>query len=151
MKGEFKTLVSFGLQKQTFAFDSLMVRNILAFEDNITKVPNSRDFILGVINLHGIIIPVTDMRRMMNLDEQETTQDTAIIIVSPEDKIESQFGIVVDIVKEVFEVKTENIMPSVYQNKMGLIESFVGAVEEKGELVHLIDLLHVVSQIDSKN
>lgn len=150
MEGDFKTLISFGLQRQTFAFDSLMVRNILPYEGQQTKVPNTRNFILGVINLHGNIIPVTDMRKIMDIDEQEITKDTSIIIVSPEDKIESQFGIVVDVVKEVFEVKTENIGPPVFQKKMGLIESFQGAVTEKGVLIHLIDLLHLVSQIESK-
>ena len=150
MEGDFKTLISFGLKGQTFAFDSLMVRNILPYEGQLTKVPNARNFILGVINLHGNIFPVTDMRKIMDIDQQEITKDTSIIIVSPEDKIESQFGIVVDLVKEVFEVETEKIEPPVFQQKMGLIESFQGAVTVKGELIHLIDLLHLVSQIESK-
>lgn len=150
MEGNFKTLISFGLQGQTFAFDSLMVRNILPYEGQLTKVPNARNFILGVINLHGNIFPVIDMRKIMDIDQQEKTVDTSIIIVSPEDKIESQFGIVVDLVKEVFEVDKERIEPPVFQQKMGLVESFQGAVTEKGELIHLIDLLHLVSQIESK-
>ena len=150
MEGDFKTLISFGLQGQTFAFDSLMVRNILPYEGQLTKVPNARNFILGVINLHGNIFPVTDMRKIMGIEQQEITKDTSIIIVSPEDKIESQFGIVVDMVKEVFEVELERIKPPIFQKKMGLIELFQGAVEEKGELIHLIDLLHLVSQIESK-
>lgn len=150
MEGNFKTLISFGLQGQTFAFDSLMVRNILPYEGQLTKVPNARNFILGVINLHGNIFPVIDMRKIMDIDQQEKTVDTSIIIVSPEDKIESQFGIVVDLVKEVFEVAKERIEPPVFQQKMGLVESFQGAVTEKGELIHLIDLLHLVSQIESK-
>ncbi|WP_066630246.1 chemotaxis protein CheW [Labilibacter marinus] len=151
MEGNFKTLISFGLGEQTFAFDSLKVRNILPYEGNITKVPNTRSYILGVINLHGNIIPVADMRNIMDLDDQERTKDTSIIIVSPEDKLESQFGIMVDVVKEVFEVQEENIKPTVFQNNMGLIESFEGTVQEKDEFIHLIDLIHVVSQIESKN
>ncbi len=150
MEGDFKTLISFGLQGQTFAFDSLMVRNILPYEGQLTKVPNARNFILGVINLHGNILPVIDMRKIMDIDQQEITKDTSIIIVSPEDKIESQFGILVDMVKEVFEVKTERITPPIFQNKMGLIESFQGDVQENGVMIHLIDLLHLVSQIESK-
>ena len=151
MEGEFKTLISFSLGEQTFAFDSLKVRNILPYEGNVTKVPNTRSFILGVINLHGNIIPVTDMRKIMEIKEQERTKDTSVIIVSPEDKLETQFGIVVDLVKEVFEVQSEDILPAAFENSMGLIESFEGTIKEKNEFVHLIDLMHLVSQIESKN
>ena len=151
MEGNFQTLISFGLGEQTFAFDSLKVRNILPYEGNVTKVPNVRDFIMGVINLHGNIVPIADMRKIMEFQDRERTKDTSIIIVSPEDKLESQFGIVVDIVKEVFEVAEEDIKPSVFERNMGLIESFEGTVQEKEEFIHLIDLSHLVSQIESKN
>ena len=151
MEGEFATIISFGLGEQTFAFDSLKVRNILPYEGNLTKVPNTREFILGVINLHGSIVPVTDMRKIMDMEEVERTKDTSIIIVSPEDKLESQFGIMVDMVKEVFEVPLEQIKPAVFENSMGMIESFEGTVKVKDEFVHLIDLKHVVSQIERKN
>jgi len=149
MEGEFKTLISFGLDEQTFAFDSLMVKNILPYEGKLTKVPNTKDFILGVINLHGNIIPVSDMRKMMGIQQELQTKDTSIIIVSPENKLESEFGIIVDVVKEVFEVQVEKIKPAVFQDGMGLIESFQGTIQERDEFVHLIDILHVVSQIES--
>ncbi len=152
MEGEFKTLISFSLGDQNFAFDSLKVRNILPYEEShITKVPNTKNYILGVINLHGNIIPITDMRKIMDLEEVERSKDTSIIIVSPEDKLESQFGVVVDLVKEVFEVDEEKINPPAFQKGMGLIESFEGTIQEKEEFVHLIDLMHVITQIESKN
>jgi purine-binding chemotaxis protein CheW len=150
MEGDFKTLISFNLGNQTFAFDSLKVRNILPLEGKITKVPNTEDFLLGVINLHGNIIPITDMRIIMDLENIQNCKDTSIIIVSPEDKLESQFGIVVDMVKEVFEVQNDAIHPPAFQKGMGLIESFEGTVQEKGEFIHLIDLMHVITQIESK-
>ena len=151
MEDDFKTLISFNLGAQTFAFDSLLVRNILPYEGKVTKVPKTKDFILGIINLHGIIVPVTDMRMIMDIDETEITKDTSIIIVSPEDKLETQFGILVDMVKEVFEVKNDQIGPSSFQKGMGLIENFEGTVQENDEFIHLIDLKHVVTQIESKN
>ncbi len=150
MEGDFKTLISFSLGDQIFAFDSLKVRNILPYEGTATKVPNSRDFILGVINLHGNIVPVTDMRAIMMLEQVDYTKDTSIIVVSPEDKLESQFGIVVDLVKEVFEVQLDKIESSSFQKGMGLIETFEGTIREKEEFIHLIDLMHVISQIESK-
>ncbi len=152
MESDFKTLISFNLGNQIFAFDSLKVRNILPYEEgNVTKVPNTKDFILGVINLHGNIVPVTDLRVIMQIENWKNTRDTSIIVVSPEDKLESQFGIVVDFVKEVFEVGNDKIMPAAFQNGMGLIETFEGTVQEKDEFVHVIDLMHVINQIESKN
>jgi len=151
MEGEIKTLISFNLGDQNFAFDSLKVRNILPYEGNITKVPNTKKFILGIINLHGNIVPITDLRAIMDFEKVEYTKDTSIIVVSPEDKLESQFGIVVDMVKEVFEVPVENINPPAFQRGMGLIESFEGTLKEKDEFIHLIDLMHVIGQIESKN
>ncbi len=150
MGDEIKTLISFELGSQIFAFDSLKVRNILPYEGNITKVPNTRDFILGVINLHGNIVPITDLRRIMQIENQEYSKDTSIIVVSPEDKLESQFGIVVDLVKEVFEVAGEKILPPAFQEGIGLIETFEGTIKDKDEYIHLIDLMHLISQIERK-
>lgn len=152
MEGDFKTLISFNLGDQVYAFDSLQVRNILPYEEgNVAKVPNTKDFILGVINLHGNIVPVTDLRIIMKIADWKNSKDTSIIVVSPEDKLESQFGIVVDLVKEVFEVENDRIMPPSFQKGIGLIESFEGTVQEKDEFVHMIDLMHVINQIESKN
>ena len=151
MEGDFKTLISFSLGDQVFAFDSLKVRNILPYEEgNVAKVPNTKDFILGVINLHGNIVPVTDLRVIMKIQNWKNSRDTSIIVVSPEDKLESQFGIVVDLVKEVFEVENDRIMPPAFQKGMGLIESFEGTVQENDEFIHMIDLMHVINQIESK-
>ncbi len=150
MGDEIKTLISFELGEQIFAFDSLKVRNILPYEGNITKVPNTRDFILGVINLHGNIVPITDLRSIMQFENQEFSKDTSIIVVSPEDKLESQFGIVVDLVKEVFEISADKILPPAFQEGIGLIESFEGTVKDKDEYIHLIDLMHLISQIERK-
>ncbi|MCW3806413.1 chemotaxis protein CheW [Plebeiibacterium marinum] len=152
MEGDFITLISFNLGDQVYAFDSLQVRNILPYEEgNVAKVPNTKDFILGVINLHGNIVPVTDLRIIMKIADWKNSKDTSIIVVSPEDKLESQFGIVVDLVKEVFEVENDRIMPPSFQKGIGLIESFEGTVQEKDEFVHMIDLMHVINQIESKN
>ncbi len=151
METGIKTLISFHLGSQIFAFDSLKVRNILPYEGNITKVPNTRDFILGVINLHGNIVPITDLRRIMNMENVEYSKETSIIVVSPEDKIETQFGIVVDVVKEVFEIAENKILPPAFKEAIGLIENFEGTIKDKDDYIHLIDLMHLVSQIERKN
>ncbi len=150
MESDFKTEISFKLQEQNYAFDSLKVRNILPFEDNITPVPRTEDYVLGVINLHGNIIPIVDLRTIMGISEKEVTRDTSIIIVSPEDKIDTQFGVVVDMVSEVFEIKNDEIKPASFEKGMGMIEHFEGTIQVKDEFIHLIDIMHLSNQLDRK-
>ncbi len=151
MEGDFKTKISFKLQDQNYAFNSLKVRNILPFEDNITPVPRTENYILGVINLHGNIIPIVDLRTIMGITEKELTRDTSIIIISPDDKNDTQFGVVVDMVSEVFEVKNEDIMPASFEKGMGMIEQFEGTIQIKDEFIHLIDIMHLSNQLDRKS
>jgi len=150
MEGLPTTKISFKLQNQTYAIDSLKVRNILPFEDNITSVPNTETYVLGVINLHGNILPVVDMRMVLGIDEKEITRDTSIVIVSPEDKIETQFGIMVDLVHEVFEIEEDKVKPSPFTKGMGMIQHFEGTIQQKDQFIHLMDIMHLNSQLDSK-
>ena len=150
MEDDFKTLISFGIDNQTYAFYSIKVEHILPYEGNITRVANVPIHILGVINLHGNILPVFDMRMVMDVENIENVKDTSIIIVNPDGKKEDRFGIVVDIVKEVFEVNVDQIKPPTIQQQIGLIHHFEGTLNIDEEFIHIIDLSHVQSQLDKK-
>lgn len=146
MKDQITSLISFYVNKEVFAFDTNKVRNILEF-GKVTWVPNAKDYLLGVINLHGNIIPVADLRLMMEA-ENINTNDTAIIVVSNDDKNDSLIGIVVDSVKEVFDIEGMEIKESVYNDSTGLIHSFLGSIHMKDEFVHIIDLDEAVQEIE---
>lgn len=149
MKEQMSSIISFFINKEVFAFDTLKVRNILEF-DKVTWVPNVKEYILGVINLHGNIIPIADLRMMMGIENIENGQDTAVIVVSDDDKNESLIGFVVDGVKEVFDLdesETE-IKESVINGNTGLVHSFSGSIHKNDEFIHIIDLVEVVQEIE---
>ncbi len=144
---EMTSIISFLINGEVFAFDTLKVRNILEF-DKVTWVPNTKDYLLGVINLHGNIIPIADLRTMMGTKNVENSQDTAIIVVSDDDKTDSLIGLVVDGVKEVFDLDASELKESVINGNTGLVHTFVGSIHKNDEFIHIIDLVEVVQEIE---
>ena len=107
-----KTYLSFRLKKELFAINVSKVLTILEMKP-ITKVPNSPDYMRGVINLRGNVLPVIDMRLKFGMPTIEFTQETCIIvlnIVIEEDPI--QLGILVDAVDAVLEIQDDEIVES---------------------------------------
>ncbi len=147
MKEQMSSIISFFINKEVFAFDTLKVRNILEF-DKVTWVPNTKEYLLGVINLHGNIIPIADLRMMMGVENIENAQDTAVIVVSDDDKNESLIGLVVDGVKEVFDVEGDEIKESVINGNTGLVHSFTGSIHRNDEFIHIIELGELVQEIE---
>jgi len=147
MKEQMTSLISFYINKEVFAFDTLKVRNILEF-GQFTKVPNAKDYLLGVINLHGNIIPIADLRMMMGVESIDNTQDTAIIVVSDDGKADSLIGFVVDGVKEVFDIDTTALQDSVFNGNTGLINAFTGSIYRGKDFIHVIDLIECVQEVE---
>ena len=103
--------LTFQLEEEVFALDISRVREVLDFT-KITKVPQTPDFMLGVINLRGSVMPVVDMRLKFGLSKAETTVNTCIIIVEVElDGEITMLGALVDSVHEVMELDADQIEP----------------------------------------
>jgi purine-binding chemotaxis protein CheW len=103
--------LTFKLEEEIFSLDISKVREVLDFT-RITKVPQTPDFMLGVINLRGSVVPVVDMRLKFGLSKTETTVNTCIIIVEIElDSETTVLGALVDSVQEVMELDPEQIEP----------------------------------------
>jgi purine-binding chemotaxis protein CheW len=103
--------LTFRLDEEVFALDISKVREVLDFT-KITKVPQTPDFMLGVINLRGSVMPVVDMRLKFGLSKTEPTVNTCIIIVEIElDGEITMLGALVDSVQEVMELDPDQIEP----------------------------------------
>lgn len=101
-------LVGFVIGKELFGVDILMVQEIIR-ETPITPIPNSPDFIEGVINLRGNIIPVIDLRRRLNLRDQAAPEgQTWIMILNVGGRVT---GFIVDSVTQVLKVAATSIKP----------------------------------------
>ncbi|MCD6116415.1 chemotaxis protein CheW [bacterium] len=104
--------ITFRLDKETYAFDIATVQSVLDF-DKITKVPKTPDFMRGVINLRGSVVPIVDMKRKFGMGCIEKTVDTCIIIVEVElDGDFTVLGCLVDSVNEVIDLLPDDIEPA---------------------------------------
>lgn len=148
MENANKTILSFQIKDNIFAIDALQVAHILEVPETITKVPNTADFIKGVINLHGNIIPVVDMRVLMDSKVGEANIDNAIVVVNPIEIQDSRFGIIVDMVKEVLEINTADLKETILEGKKGVIESFEGTLLFDNSFIHVIDIKHLAEIIE---
>lgn len=100
-------LVVFQLAQQTYGIDIASVFEIIRME-KITKVPRTPDFVEGVINLRGKIIPVIDLCKRFGLDCSDATNSSRIIIVDVDG---NTIGMIVDAVSEVLSVPVDSIEP----------------------------------------
>ena len=108
---ETRQYLTFKLADEIFAVDVEKVREILELT-NITKVPQTPDYMRGVINLRGSVVPVMDMRLKFGMPESETTVNTCIIVVEVLHENEVVvIGALADSVQEVFELEPGQIEP----------------------------------------
>lgn len=103
--------LTFGIEKETYAIDLLNVMEIIRLIQ-ITPIPETFNFIKGIINLRGKIIPVMDVRMRFNIPEKAYEDRTCIIVVSIKGL---EMGLIVDHVTEVLEIPESqtDAMPSV--------------------------------------
>lgn len=98
--GKILQLVTFKVGNEEFGVDILKVQEINKMM-NITKVPNAPDYVEGVINLRGKIVPVVDLRKRLNFPPKAYDKNTRIIVVELDGMI---LGFIVDSVSEVLRI-----------------------------------------------
>jgi len=104
--------LTFKLEDEVFALDIAKVREVLDFT-TVTKVPRTPEFMRGVINLRGNVVPVVDMRLKFGMSMTEKTVNTCIIIVEVSVEGESTvLGALADSVQEVIDLEPEQIEPA---------------------------------------
>ena len=109
---EIRQYLTFKLADETFAVDVAKVREILEWT-TITKVPQTPDYMCGVINLRGSVVPVIDLKQKFGMAVTAKTVNTCIIVVEVEQENETIIiGALADSVQEVFELEQANIEPA---------------------------------------
>jgi len=99
--------VTFKSGNEYFALEIGYVNEIIVFQD-ITEIPESEDYIKGLINLRGKIIPVIDVRIRFKQEPMEYNDRTCIIVINVKDTV---VGLIVEKVAEVVEIGAEDILP----------------------------------------
>ena len=100
-----RELLTFTLGREEYGIDILKVQEIRGYEA-VTTIANAPEFIKGVINLRGIIVPIVDMRIKFNLGKVEYDQFTVVIILNVANRV---VGIVVDGVSDVITLTPEQL------------------------------------------
>jgi len=109
---EVRPYLTFKLGNEVFAIDVAKVREVLDFT-TITKIPRTPDFMRGVINLRGSVVPVLDLRLAFQMEATGKTVNSCIIVVEVELEEERLvIGALADSVEEVAELEPDQIQPA---------------------------------------
>ena len=136
-------VVAFKLRKEEYSFNILNVQEIKGLTD-ITRVPYASDFIKGVINLRGSVLPVIDLKKRLGLMDTPYTDDTRIVIVKVDD---ISVGMLVDEVTEVLVFNQSEIeVAKSVDNEIGRFMSGIGKLGDR--LVIMLDLNAIVGLTD---
>lgn len=138
---ELLQLVSFKIDDAEFGVDILMVQEINKMMA-LTVVPNTPEFIEGVVNLRGRIIPVINLRSRLGLNVKEYDSETRIIVV---DLVDKTIGFIVDAVKEVLRIP-KSITEPPPEIIAGVDAEYITAIGKlEDRLLILLDLTKILS------
>ena len=140
--------LTFLLGDETYGIEILKVQEIIGMM-KVTHFPKAPEYIRGVINLRGSVIPVLDLRVKFSMDKKEDTEKTCVVVVNIEvDGNMTKRGIIVDEVSEVIDIETEMLeeAPDFGQIKSSGYVLGVGKVGEK--VIILIDVVNILGEED---
>ena len=144
--------LTFMLGREYYGVPVLKVREIIRLCD-ITPVPQMPDYIRGVLNLRGKIIPVADLRLKFRLASSQNTDLTCIVVVqvSLPDKSKTMMGLIVDAVDEVVNIAPTDIEPTPDFGATLDTSYILGMAKIKGTVKTLLDIDKVVTAVNPED
>ena len=140
--------LTFTLGQEEYGIGILKIKEIIGLM-SITTVPQTPEFIKGVINLRGKVIPVVDLRLRFGMDAIDYTERTCIIVVEVDGQAGTiQIGIVVDSVSEVLNIKSEEIEDTPRFGTKLNTDFILGMAKMEGGVKILLDIDKVLSDKD---
>ena len=141
--------LTFILDEETYALDIKRVREVLDFTE-VTKVPRMPDFMRGVINLRGGVVPVVDLRLKFGMPETEKTVDTCIIIMEITiDNETTLLGALADSVREVLNMEPDQIEPAPKIGTRLKTEFITGMGKKNEEFIIILDIDRVLKAVQT--
>jgi purine-binding chemotaxis protein CheW len=135
-------LVSFELDGEEYGIDVLTVREIIRMP-SITKMPNTPDYLDGIINLRGTVVPIISLRKRFSLMDREHDRQSRILVMEVGDSLT---GFIVDAVAEVIRISSSEIQPppSIAQGSTAQ-ECITGVINHAERLLIALDLNRLFS------
>jgi len=142
---ETRQYLTFKLGEEVFAIDVAKVREVLDFT-TITKVPRTPDFMSGVINLRGNVVPVVDLRLCFEMTKTEKTVNTCIVVVEVLlDGEATVIGALADSVEEVIDLEPEQIQPAPKIGTQIRTDFIQGMGKRDAQFIMILDIDRVFS------
>ena len=143
-KTTIKKILVFRMEREEYGIDISSISTIIEKTMDITRIPKTAQFVKGVINLRGEIVPVENLRLRLGFDEIQDTEDSRIIIVKGD---EMSVGLIVDSVSEVLPIQEGQI-----ESPAGISpELFMQEVREvakvDGRVITVLDVDRIISLI----
>jgi len=138
--------LTFMLSGEEYGVDILTVQELRGWEDT-TPIPNTPSYVLGVINLRGVVVPIVDLRERFGLERIDYGPTTVVIIVKVQSKgKERVLGIVVDAVSEVYDINKSDMQPPPDMEGSISIDFVTGLATMDDKMVILLDINKLVNE-----
>ena len=141
---ELSQYVTFKIDKEMYGVEVLKVHEIVGIT-KITHVPNSMEFMKGVINLRGNVVPVIDIRLKFNMDPRDYDDTTVILIVELKDYL---VGLVVDTVSDVISISSQEIQDTPHFSTNIDTDYIKGVGNKDDDLVIILDVNRILSSVE---
>jgi len=134
-------VLSFSLGKESYGVHVTEIKEVLRVP-RFTRVPNSPDFIVGVMNLRGEIISIVDLKYFLGLGGREITKESMIVVTDVRGAL---IGVLVDGIKDALDIEEAAIQPPLGMVKKEVAEYTKGEVQLGGTILTLIDFGKILS------
>lgn len=138
--------VTFQIADETYGVEVLKVQEIIGMT-KITAIPNSLEYLMGVINLRGLVVPVVDMRLKFNMKPREYDFFTVILIVEVKKNL---VGMIVDTVSDVVDIASKDISTKINMNANVHSEFISGIANKDDSLIIILDTEKMLTREEMK-
>jgi len=144
-EAESQQYLTFLLGEKVYGLEIINIKEIIEYGD-VTEVPMTPDFISGVINLRGTVVPVIDLSQRFSGVPTKLAKRTSIIILELKNEdMKIEIGVTVDMVNEVLDIKTTDIEPAPSLGSQIQTNFIKGMAKVEGTLLILLDVKNVLS------
>ena len=138
-QGGAQQFLTFTIGQEEYGVDIMTVREIKGWQET-TRLPNTPDFMRGVMNLRGLIIPIFDLRMRFHRQLTEATEKHVIIILALGDR---NIGMLVDTVSDILDANAEQIKPAPNADANTHATYINGLISLENRMVVLLHMQHL--------
>ena len=144
--GRLQKFLTFALAGEEYGISIMKIKEIIGMMP-VTVLPQTPDYVKGVINLRGKVIPIIDLRLKFNLEPAEPTDRTCIVVIETEneDQRQTQVGLIIDAVSEVIHLKGDEVEPPPTLQTQSHKQLILGLAKCKNGVKILLDIDQVIN------